>query len=92
MSEAGEDPELAVEIADVLAWDLDFYRDVRKGDRIRVVVDKVTCRGKLLRYGEIHGVRYEGSAVGSKRLMRYTALNGETTYYDQNGTAPRSRS
>ncbi|MGC4122636.1 MAG: M23 family metallopeptidase [Myxococcales bacterium] len=89
MAEAGEDPELAVDIADVLAWDLDFYRDVRKGDRIRVVVDKVTCHGKLLKYGEIYGVRYEGASVGSKRLMRYTALNGETSFYDEKGTSAK---
>lgn len=89
MSEAGEDPELAVDIADVLAWDLDFYRDVRKGDRIRVVVDKVTCHGKILKYGDIYGVRYEGAQAGSKRLMRYTALSGETTYYDPNGTSAK---
>jgi murein DD-endopeptidase MepM/ murein hydrolase activator NlpD len=89
MSEVGEDPELAVDIADVLAWDLDFYRDVRKGDRIRVVVDKVTCHGKLLKYGEIYGVRYEGASVGSKRLMRYTALNGETSFYDEKGTSAK---
>ncbi|MBI5544757.1 MAG: M23 family metallopeptidase [Deltaproteobacteria bacterium] len=89
MSEAGEDPELAVDIADVLAWDIDFYRDVRKGDRIRVVVDKVFAHGRLLRYGDIYGVRYEGAAVGSKRLLRYTTLAGETSYFDEKGTSAK---
>lgn len=88
-AEAGEDPSLAVEIADVLAWDIDFYRDVRTGDRIRVVVDKVYARGRLLRYGDIHGVRYDGSLVGSKRLMRYTALSGETSFFDEKGTSAK---
>jgi len=89
MSEAGENPNLAGEIADVLAWDIDFYRDVRKGDKIRVIVDKDFVHGRLLRYGQIYGVRYEGGSVGSKKLMRYTALSGETTFFDEKGTSAK---
>lgn len=89
MEEAGEDSTLAVDIADVLAWDIDFYRDVRKGDRIRVVVDKVFARGRLLKYGDIHGVRYEGGAVGNRKLMRYTTVGGETSFYDEKGTSAK---
>jgi murein DD-endopeptidase MepM/ murein hydrolase activator NlpD len=89
MSEAGESPNLAGEIADVLAWDIDFYRDVRKGDRIRVIMDKDFVHGRLLRYGEIYGVRYEGAAVGSKKLMRYSALSGETCFFDEKGTSAK---
>lgn len=89
MTEAGEDPTLAVDIAEVFAWDLDFYRDVRAGDRIRIVVDKVYARGKLLRYGDIYGVRYEGAVVGTRRLMRYTTILGDTSYFDERGTSAK---
>ena len=30
---AKEDPTIAMALADVFAWDIDFYVDVRKGDR-----------------------------------------------------------
>ena len=33
VADAGEDEQLAIAIADVFAWDIDFYQDVRKGDR-----------------------------------------------------------
>jgi len=36
----GERPELAMEIADIFAWDLDFYRDPREGDEFCLLVEK----------------------------------------------------
>lgn len=89
MADAGEESSLAVEIADVFAWDVDFYRDVRKGDRVRVVVEKEFAQGRLLRYGEILGARYEGSQVGSKRLLRYAPDGGTPTYFDEKGSSAK---
>src|SRR6266542_1558408 len=69
LQKGGEDPNLAVLAADVLAWDVDFYQDVRAGDRMRMVVEKVFADGKLLRYGEVLAAEYEGAATGRKRLF-----------------------
>ena len=55
-----EDPGLAVLAADVLAWDVDFYQDVRNGDRMRVVVEKVFADDRFVRYGEILATEYDG--------------------------------
>ena len=89
MGVAGEDPSLAVEVADVFAWDIDFYRDVRRGDRLRVVVEKQFAQGRLLRYGQILGARYEGELVGSKRYLRYTPVSGEPSYFDEKGNSAK---
>lgn len=85
----GEDPDLAVIASDVLAWDVDFYQDVRRGDRIRLVVEKVLADGKLLRYGEVLAAEYDGEATGRKRLFRYTAPDGQTSYFDDEGQSAR---
>jgi murein DD-endopeptidase MepM/ murein hydrolase activator NlpD len=85
----GEDPDLAVLAADVLAWDVDFYQDVRAGDRIRLVVEKVLADGKLLRYGEVLAAEYDGAATGRKRLFRYTDPGGQTSYFDDEGQSAR---
>src|SRR5580658_10042916 len=37
---AGEKPELAMRLAQIFGWDLDFYTDPRPGDTFRVVVEK----------------------------------------------------
>ena len=82
LQKGGEDPNLAVLAADVLAWDVDFYQDVRGGDRMAMIVEKVFADGKLLRYGEVLAAEYDGAATGRKRLFRYTAPDGETSYFD----------
>ena len=89
LERAGEAPELAVLASDVLAWDVDFYLDVRAGDRLRVVVQKILADGKLLRYGEVLAAEYDGSAAGEKRLFRYTDPAGQTSYFDEAGQSAR---
>jgi murein DD-endopeptidase MepM/ murein hydrolase activator NlpD len=89
MEAAGEDPELAVLASEVLAWDVDFYQDVRAGDGLRLVVEKIFADGKLLRYGEILAVEYAGAATGRKRLFRYTDPEGHTSYFDDDGNSVR---
>ncbi len=87
MLDAGEDPVLAVDLADVFAWDIDFYRDVRAGDRMKVVVDKLFVDGEFFRYGDIQGARYDGELVGTKRLLRYQGADGKYGWYDEDGTS-----
>ena len=89
LQKAGEDPALAVMAADVLAWDVDFYQDVRAGDRMKVLVQKVYADGRLHRYGEVLGAEYAGNVTGRKRLFRYTDPAGQTSYYDDAGNSAR---
>jgi murein DD-endopeptidase MepM/ murein hydrolase activator NlpD len=87
--DAGEDPGLAVAAADVLAWDVDFYQDVRAGDSLRVVVEKVHADGRFLRHGEVLAIEYEGASAGRKRLFRYTDPSGRSSYFDDAGQSAR---
>jgi murein DD-endopeptidase MepM/ murein hydrolase activator NlpD len=89
MERAGEDPELAILASDVLAWDVDFYLDVRAGDRRRLVVERELVDGERLRYGEVLAAEYEGEATGPKKLFRYTDPAGQTSYYDESGQSAR---
>ena len=89
LARAGEDPALAVAAADVLAFDVDFYQDVRAGDRLRLLVEKFSADGKLLRYGDVLAAQYDGSETGMKRLFRYTDPSGRTSYFDDNGSSAR---
>jgi murein DD-endopeptidase MepM/ murein hydrolase activator NlpD len=89
LQKGGEDPNLAVLAADVLAWDVDFYQDVRTGDRMKMVVEKVFADGKLVRYGEVLAAEYDGAATGRKRLFRYTDPDGQTSYFDDDGASAR---
>lgn len=89
LRDTDEDPVLAVLASDVLAWDVDFYRDVRGGDRMNVLVEKTIADGKRLRYGEIQAIEYQGTAAGRKRLFRWTDPDGRTSYFDDDGQSAR---
>lgn len=86
---AGEDPTLALALSDVFAWDIDFYLDVRKGDRVACLVEKFVSKGRLLRYGEVLAADYHGEAVGHRRVFRYQLPEGESSYFQEDGTSTR---
>jgi murein DD-endopeptidase MepM/ murein hydrolase activator NlpD len=86
---AGEDPALPIALADVFAWDIDFYQDVRKGDRVRAVIEKFVSKGRLVRYGEVLATAYQGQSVGQKKVFRYQLSDGNISYFMQDGTSAR---
>jgi murein DD-endopeptidase MepM/ murein hydrolase activator NlpD len=87
--EAGEDPAIGVVLADVFAWDIDFYRDVRKGDRARALVEKFVSKGRVLRYGEVLAASYEGGLVGNKRVFRYLLPDGQANFFQEDGSSAK---
>jgi murein DD-endopeptidase MepM/ murein hydrolase activator NlpD len=86
---AGEDPNIAMELADVFAWDIDFYQDVRQGDHAKVLIEKVMSKGRLVRYGDLLAASYEGEAVRHKEVYRYQFPTGETSYFQRDGNSAR---
>ena len=89
LQSAGHDFGLIAAAADVLAWDVDFYQDVRVGDSLKLVVERFEADGRFLRHGEVLAAEYEGKVAGRKRLFRYADPSGETGYYDDAGTSAR---
>jgi murein DD-endopeptidase MepM/ murein hydrolase activator NlpD len=86
---AGEDPLIGMVLADVFAWDIDFYRDVRKGDKARALVEKFVSKGRILRYGEVLAATYEGESVGHKRVFRYELPDGRASFFQEDGSSAR---
>jgi murein DD-endopeptidase MepM/ murein hydrolase activator NlpD len=86
---AGEDPVIGMVLADVFAWDIDFYRDVRKGDRARALVEKFVSKGRILRYGEVLAATYEGESVGTRRVFRYELPDGKASFFQEDGASAR---
>ena len=54
----GEGPELAMKLADIFAWEIDFIRDIRSGDRFSAIVEKRYYKGKFRDYGRILAARF----------------------------------
>ncbi len=77
---AGGRQQVAYEMANVLQWDLDFNRDLRIGDRFRVLYEEVYHDGDYTGLGEILALEYDNRGHG------YQAYRfGERGYYDADG-------
>ncbi|MGC6418244.1 MAG: peptidoglycan DD-metalloendopeptidase family protein [Bradymonadia bacterium] len=56
----GESSSLASKLVSVFAWDLDFYKDSREGDRFKLVVEKHYKDGDFVQYGRVLAAEYVG--------------------------------
>jgi len=59
MDAIGEKDPLTIAFAEILAWEIDFYKDVREGDKFKVVVEKIYKGDQFIQYGMIHAVEYQ---------------------------------
>jgi murein DD-endopeptidase MepM/ murein hydrolase activator NlpD len=53
VSDAGEEDLLAVDLAAIFEWDVDFNTELQKGDSFRLAVEKQFLDGQFSRYGSI---------------------------------------
>ena len=84
---AGEDDQLALDLADIFAWDVDFNTEIQKGDSFRVAVEKQYLDGRLNRYGRILSAEF----VRGPRVLRAVRFEGRhgPGYYAPDGTPLR---
>ncbi len=79
-----EDGRLMAAFIAVFSWDLNLYTDVKKGDAIRLIVEKRFQGESFLRYGRLLAAEYRGQ----RRRLRafwYRAPKGGGGYYDEQG-------
>ena len=74
---------LVMEIVDVFNSRVDFYRDIRAGDQIRIIIEGMYHRGQFVKYG---GIRAAEFLNRGKSLQAYPYLD---EYYDENGMSTR---
>jgi murein DD-endopeptidase MepM/ murein hydrolase activator NlpD len=76
---AGVPDGIAMQLADVFAGDVDFYRDLRKGDRFTVVYELYLLRGRPVRAGRLLAAEF----VNQGRTLR--AVHYQSGYYTPEG-------
>jgi murein DD-endopeptidase MepM/ murein hydrolase activator NlpD len=85
VTQAGESPELAMRIADIFSWDLDFYTDPRPGDTFRVVVEKKKISsGQTIAYGRILAAEYDNDGRAYRAVLFHDPA-GAPAYYTPDG-------
>lgn len=78
---AGGPSGLAYRMADVLQWDLDFTRDLKKGDAFELLYEEVLLEGQPHSVGAIYALVYEAKG---RRHEAYRYGNSGT-FYDGEG-------
>jgi murein DD-endopeptidase MepM/ murein hydrolase activator NlpD len=90
MQKIGERPELAIEIAEIFAWDLDFYKDSREGDAFCMLVEmKTYSNGQPPSYRRILSATYENRDTTYDAFL-FPDQHGEENYYNSKGLALQS--
>lgn len=85
VEDAGESPELALRLAQIFGYDLDFYTDPRKGDTFRVVLEKKMYRsGEAAGYGKIFAAEYVNGGKKYQALLFHDPA-GQPGYYTADG-------
>jgi murein DD-endopeptidase MepM/ murein hydrolase activator NlpD len=80
----GEDSKLAIALADIFAWDIDFILDLRVGDTFQAMVEKRFRDGEPAGYGRVLAAEF----VNRKkvyRAFRFEDKDGRASYYDEAG-------
>lgn len=90
ISSAGENPELAIRIAEIFAWDLDFYTDPQNGDDFCVLVEKKSYEnGQPATYGRILAATYNN--VGKLHdAYLFEDKDGKAAYFSGDGKSTQA--
>ena len=85
VTDAGEKPELALRIAAIFAYDLDFYTDPRPGDTFRVAIEKkILANGETASYGRILAAEYDNGGHAYRAILFHDPY-GQPAYYTPEG-------
>ena len=88
VNEAGGTDRLAVLLADVFKYDIDFVNSVQPGDRFIVTHDQQWQDGEFVRDGDILAAEFVNSGR-AYRAVRYVTPNGHADYYTPDGRPVR---
>ncbi len=84
VTEIGEEPELAISLADIFAWDIDFILDLRVGDTFQALVEKRFREGKPAGYGKILAAEFINRKKTFNAVL-YQDGEQRASYYDETG-------
>jgi murein DD-endopeptidase MepM/ murein hydrolase activator NlpD len=85
VEDAGETAELAMRLAQIFGYDLDFYADPRKGDAFRIILEKKKyANGQIAGYGKILAAEYDNGGKKYQALLFHDPA-GQPGYYTADG-------
>ncbi len=86
---AGEKDSLALALAEIFSWDIDFYLDLRTGDAFRLVFEKKFLSGEFVAYGDILAAEIINQGKKHQAFRFLYPDTGKADYFDEAGNSLR---
>lgn len=83
-SDAGEEPLLAIALADIFAWEINFIRDIHPGDSFSLLVEKRYREGEFKGYGRILAACFTNQGTDFE-AFGFRDADGLPHYYNSKG-------
>ena len=84
VADLGESPMLAVRMADIFAWEINFIKDIRQGDKFTLLVEKNFREGEFKRYGKILAAHFVNQDKKHEAFL-FRDENGSPYYFTESG-------
>jgi len=81
---AGIPAAILADVYDLLAFEMDFERDVRAGQKFSVMYEENYSNGKKIDNGHVIAIAFK-SLRGDVKMYRFRKSDGTTGYYDAEG-------
>ena len=82
--EAGGNPQIILNFADILAWDVDFFTDLRQNDSFKILFEEVCKDGEFVKCGKILAAEFVNNGR-QIRVFYFEDDQGNAGYYDDQG-------
>ncbi len=82
-------PEVIVDFAEVFGWQVDFSREVRKGDSWRFTVEQLFAEGRAVGWGNILYAEYQNGPELYKAYYYKNKATNTQGYFEENGESLR---
>ena len=81
---AGIPAGILIDVYDLLAFEMDFERDIRAGQHFSVLYEENFSNGEKVDNGHVLAVEFQ-ALRGDVKMYRFKKSDGTTGYYDENG-------
>ena len=89
INKTGEQDLLALMLADIFGWDIDFYLDLRKDDTFRLLVQKKYINGRFSSYEQILAAYFKNQGHLYEAFRFTYPDSSQTDYFDSKGNSLR---
>ena len=82
---AGIPEGILMDAYDLLAFEMDFERDMRAGQQFSILYEENLSEGQFVNTGSIVALKFDAGRRGMIKMYRFIRSNGRAGYYDENG-------